>query len=222
MRACQEKRLAALREGRMPSLQRPVHPPGSVRWRRDATFHGGKAECLPSKGPSIRLAQFAGGETRPSVEGRHSAFPRAVRRAEACLPGKAPGGAWGGRMPSPQGRPCVWLSSLAGGGAPPPWREGILPSLAPSGAQMRTCQEKRLAALREAECLPSKGPSSVWLRRGGPGYLRRAGGSRWPFRRRALRLPLGLVRWRWWRVRLLGAGLRGSGAAGAPSLRSIP
>ena len=69
------------REGRMPSLQGPVH-------------------CRRTQGPRSTMAERPCHSDGPS-EGRHSAFPCALRGAH--LSKKAPDGAREGRMPSLQG-----------------------------------------------------------------------------------------------------------------------
>ena len=100
--------------------------------RRSARLSArGRAECPPPEGPdsepnhrginalrdlfhtSLQPAEDAGSPTRREQgqaprhweglkEGRHSAFPRAVRRAGCVCEGKAPCGAREGRMPSLQ------------------------------------------------------------------------------------------------------------------------
>ena len=147
------------REGRMPSLQRPVP---KVRQGREA-----------SRGsPRGKTSGQVGGQAGIPLEGRHSAFPRAVRRAQPFAK-KAPVGAREGRMPSLQ-RPIPKVRHRDARRAEAPregkplvksgvkwgflWREGILPSLAPPGALDRL-PRRRLSAPGKAECLPSKGPS---------------------------------------------------------------
>ena len=65
------------------------------------------------------------------LEGRHPAFPRAVRRAGLLLPKGKRLPAWGKPECLPSKARPVSKAAL--------WREGILPSLAPSGALACSC-----------------------------------------------------------------------------------
>ena len=136
------------REGILPSLARH-QARRHLFARRSAYRRLGKAECLPSKGcaparldgPSVGRGQGDDRRrgVRPSSGGKAFCLPwRAIRRADTCLQGKAPVGAWGRQNafpPRDSGRRACPQSGAErtrprGAFETGLWREGILPSLA--------------------------------------------------------------------------------------------
>ena len=174
----------------MPSLQRPV------LWSESysATLVSSQEVSTPgtSMGTSYPHLLHLG-----PLEGRHFAFPSADRRfsygkrESARLAARREG-----RLPSLQGpshgrsrkalprsrrrrsrcEAQAWehrtRTSSACGGL---WREGILPSLAPTGAfPMANASQRAFRRAGKAECLPSRGPSYGRSRKAPPGLV--AGG----------------------------------------------
>ena len=117
---------ALRREGILPSLAPSGALAALAKERRLAA--PGKAECLPS-----RRAHFQGASTRC-----------AICSMRVCSPPRVPGR----RRAGNKGRLPDIGRALR--------REGILPSLAPSGALAAFAKERRLAAPGKAECLPSR------------------------------------------------------------------
>ena len=107
----------------------------------------GKAECLPSRDPFPQA---------DAVATAFVAFPLTKGWSEGgtCLPSKDP-------FPQADGVATGFvafpLTEGRGEGGSGIWREGILPSLAPSGAPAIDWRRMRLSAFGKAECLSCKG-----------------------------------------------------------------
>ena len=118
------------------------------------------SHALTANSTKKRLSAL-GWLTRPSPQG-----PVRVPRGEGILPSHAPQGAVRHTYGVHQSRPCSPPRTpgrrRAGKKDRLPdigralRREGILPSLAPSGALAAFAKERRLAAPGKAECLPSR------------------------------------------------------------------